>query len=204
MQRRALLATAGAVGASALAGCGLASGHQTLSDPTEHRDDHGDTRERDLQFSDGGDPLADFGMRATVSDGAVSLPTEVWHRDGTELTSIELRVRVTSDDESVPGDDESVPARVWMGAPFAGDGGDRPSLSLYPSEGGRATVIDVHELGDLRDETTTLDLRVEPLVESATTVAVEGTIELTEGGTFGDSYTLEGTHEFAFDAGAFE
>jgi len=197
MQRRSLLATAGAVGASALAGCGLASGHETLSDPTESRDDHGETRERDLGFSDGGDPLADFGMRATVSDGAVSLPTEIWHRDGTDLTAIEFRVRVT-------GDGESVPARVWIGAPFSGDGGDRPSLSLYPSEDGRATVIDVHELGDLRDETTRLSLRVEPLVESATTVEVEGTIELTEGGSFGDSFTLEGTHEFGFEAGVFE
>jgi len=196
MQRRSLLATVGAVGASALAGCGLASGHETLSDPTEHRDDHGDTRERALEFSDGGEALADFGIRATVSDGAVSLPVEIWHRGGTELTAVELRVRVT-------GDGESVPARVWLGAPFAGDGGDRPSVSLYPAEDHRATVVDVHELGDLRDETTTLDLRVEPLAGSATTVAVDGTIELTEGGTLGDSFTLEGTHDFAFEAGAF-
>ena len=135
-------------------------------------------------------------MRATVSDGGVSLPVEIWHRDGTELTAIELRVRVTSDGETVP-------ARVWLGAPFAGDGGDRPAVSLYPAEDHRATVVDVHELGDLRDETTTMDLRVGPLVESATTVAVDGTLELTAGGTFGDSFTLEGTHEFAFEAGAF-
>ncbi|WP_254547428.1 hypothetical protein [Halomarina pelagica] len=60
-------------------------------------------------------------------------------------------------------------------------------------------MIEVDDLDDLADETiSTLDLLVRPRSETATTLVVDGTIELASDDWFGGGYTLDGRLRLEF------
>ena len=71
-------------------------------------------------------------------------------------------------------------ADVAVLSPVAGDSSPPPSISLPSPRPGPGTLIESTDPDDLADETiSTLDLVVRPPSTTATTVAFDATIELT-------------------------
>jgi hypothetical protein len=188
MQRREFVAALGAAGAVGVAGCGAVRGDVTLSAPSVGGDSPG---RKYLEWSADGESVASFGVTGGVTSGIIDLfQTELSHRDGTEVTRIELRVRMP---------DADAPADVAVVSPVEGDSSPPPSLALYTPDDATGTVIEVTDLDDLADETIdTLEFIVRPHDETATELAIDVTIELAGGGVLGDDYTLNGELELAF------
>ncbi len=187
MQRREFVAALGAAGAVGVAGCGAVRGDVTLSAPSVEEDSPG---RKSLEWSADGEPVANFGVTGGVASGIVDLSTELSHRDGTEVTRIELRVRMPDADAA---------ADVAVVSPVEGDSSPPPSLALYTPDDATGTAIEVTDLDDLADETIdTLEFIVRPRDDTATELAVDATIELAGGGVLGDDYTLDGELELAF------
>jgi hypothetical protein len=186
-----MLAALGTAGAAALAGCGIARGQTTLSDPTVEADGPG---RKVLLFSSEGEELAHFGVDGRVRDGAVKLQSELWHRDGTLVDAIQLRVWM-------PDAESGSTTDVGLVSPVEGDSSPPPEVTLATPEQGRGTVIEITDLDDLRDETiSTIALLVSSIAEGAAEIAIDVTIELTSGGIVGDSYTLEGRLDLTYPA----
>lgn len=77
-------------------------------------------------------------------------------------------------------------------SPVEGDSSP-PSIFLYSPKRDPGTIIEIDDIDDLKDETiSTLDFIVRPRSETATTLVIEGTIELTSSGWIGTDYTLTG------------
>ncbi|MFB6227988.1 MAG: hypothetical protein ABEH88_05310 [Halobacteriales archaeon] len=188
MQRREFIAALGAAGIAGTAGCGAVSGDVVLSEPSVGEDSPG---RKYLEWSDEGESVASFGVTGGVASGIVDLfQTELSHRDGTEVTRIELRVWMPDADAA---------ADVAVVSPVEGDSSSPPSLALYTPDDATGTVIEVTDLDDLADETIdTLEFIIKPIDETATELAIDVTIELAEGGVLGDDYTLNGDLELAF------
>lgn len=189
MRRRAFLATVGAAGAAGTAGCGLARSETTLSEPTVRADS--DAR-RSLHFATDGEEVGSLGVTGSVASGVIDLRTEIWHRQGTDVTAIALRVWM-------PDAEADSAVDVAVVSPVEGDGSPPPSLSLSSPRRDRGTVIEVTDLDDLADETiSTLELLVRSRSETATTLAIDATIGLAAGGWLGTDYTLDGRLDLAF------
>lgn len=189
MDRRQFLSVIGTAGAVATSGCSTVTGSELLSDPTVHADSSG---RRSLEWVSHGESVGELGVSGTVSSGLIDLSTELSHRQGTSVESITLRVWMVSPETDTPAD-------VAVVSPVEGDSSPPPSISLYSPSHNEGTVIEITDLGDLKDETiSTLDLLVRPRSETAKTLKVEPTIELTGGGFVGDDYTLDGQLRLKF------
>jgi hypothetical protein len=187
MRRREFVAALGAAGIAGVAGCGAVGGEVVLSEPGVLEDGPG---RQSLEWSADGESVANFGVTGSVGSDIVDLSTELSHRDGTDVTRIELRVRMPDADSA---------ADVAVVSPVEGDSSPPPSLALYTPEDAPGTAIEVTDLDDLADETiSTLDLIVKPVDETATELEIDATIELAEGGVLGDDFTLTGTLELSF------
>jgi hypothetical protein len=189
MRRREFVGILGATGLAGTAGCGAVPGEVSLLEPGVLGDSPG---RRSLEWSTDGASVANFGVTGSVGSGIVDLSTELSHRDSTDVTRIELRVRMPDADAA---------SDVAVVSPVEGDSSPPPSVALYTPEDATGTVIEVTDLDDLADETiSTLDLIVSPTDETATELVVDATIELAENGFLGDDYTLDGTLELSFPA----
>lgn len=189
MQRRIFLAAFGTAGAVGTAGCGTVRSDTTLSDPTVYTESSG---RRSLSFASNGEEVGSLGVSGNVASGLIDLQTEIWHRSGTDVKSITLRVWM-------PPTETDSAAEVAVVSPVEGDSSPPPSVSLYSPRRGPGTIIGIDELDDLTDETiSTLDLIVRPGATTATTLTIDGTIELANGGWFGSGYTLDGQLRLEF------
>lgn len=190
LDRREFVVALGTTGAVGLAGCGAVRGEETLSDPTVH--ENGPAR-RSIEWTDDDGTVGEFGGDADMiggelDPGLIDLSTELSHREGTEVESIDLRIWMPS---------AGSPADVAVVSPVEGDSSPPPSLSLYTPDREEGTAIAVEDLDDLADETIdTLAFMIRPPSMSTATLAIDATIELTGGGIASTDYTLEGRLEF--------
>ncbi|MFB6200767.1 MAG: hypothetical protein ABEI98_02035 [Halorhabdus sp.] len=168
MRRRTLLAAAGTTVIGGTAGCGALRSQRHLSDPTHRSDGEGRGA---IVFARDGEDVGHFGADGSVADGVVPIQTEIWHRDGTTVESVE------------------------------GDSSPPPEIRLSTPDRAPGTRIDVTDLDDLADETiSTLELIVRPWSETATTIAFDVTIGLAGGGLLGADYELDGQLDLSFPA----
>jgi hypothetical protein len=190
MRRRTYLATIGGAGVLGVAGVGLARSGRTLSDPETVSKS---PRRRSLSFYVDGDELANFGADGGVDGDRIDVSTELWHREGTRVRSLRLRV-------AMPSPDGDSAASVAVRSPVEGDSSPPPSLTLSSADDRPGTVIELSDFDDLADETiSTLGLTVDPPA-GATTLTLEVSIGLDDGGLFATEYTLEGTLQLEFSA----
>lgn len=181
MRRRRFLAAASVVATGATAGCGALGSATTLSEPTRHSDATGHAS---ISFSEQGQEVGHFGVDGGVADGVVPMRTEIWHREGTTVESVRLRVWMP---------EAETPADVAVVSPVEGDSSPPPELALSTPDRLPGTVIELTDLDDLADETiSTLEFIVRPWSETATTVAFDVTMELSGGGVLATDYTLDG------------
>lgn len=182
MRRRALLGTVAGLGTSALAGCSGLQTERTLSDPAVSRDDG----EVVLAFGEPGDQVA----RSTImydgnppgSDMVASLKYRMWHRDGTTVDS--LRLRLSGPTTTKP------PASVFLAVP---DNAGFPAVDLRTSADGRARIIELPDLGTLGRGTFGLDCFVVPYTDQRPLplhLSIEATVA--DGGLLGGGYALDG------------
>ena len=191
MRRRTCLAALGTAGASALAGCGTVRSETALSSPTVHTDSE---RRKSLQFAADGEEIGSIGADGAVSDGRIELSTEIWHREGTSVESIELHVWM-------PPAVEGSPAEVALASPVQGDSSPPPAITLSTSRDEPGAVIEIADLDDLADETiSTIDLVVTPGYDRATALVIDSTIELDSTALLDGGYELDGQLELEFPA----
>ncbi|WP_254840074.1 hypothetical protein [Natronomonas marina] len=189
MDRRTYLAAACAAGVTATAGCSAVSESETLSDPTVNEDAPG---RKAIAFTSDGEEVGHFGVDGSVVADRVDLSTEIWHRDGTTVDSVELRLWM-------PETATESPAKVAVVSPVEGDSSPPPSLSLYTPDRKVGTVVEITDLDDLADETiSTLDLVVVPGTDTATDLKIHATIDLSGGGLLDGGYTLDGEFRLSY------
>jgi len=189
MDRRSYLTAVCTAGIAATAGCSALGREQRLSQPTV---DSGSGGRRTLVFSADGERVGSFGVNGHVEDSRIELSTQIWHEEGTEVESIQLRVWMP---------EAAIPAEVAVVSPIEEDSSPPPSISLYTPERPPGTMIGITDLDDLADETiSTLDLRVKPRGGSATTVTIQATIELADSGLLSNDYTLDGELHLEYPA----
>lgn len=189
MHRRTYLAAASTAGLAATAGCSTVSGERTLTDPTVRADSSG---RKALIFASNGEEVGHLGVDGGVAGDRIDLSTEIWHRQGTSVESVELRLWMpeTATDSA---------SEVGVVSPVQGDSSPPPSLALYAPEQALGTVVELTDLDDLADETiSTLDLVVEPGSATATKLTVDATIELAGGGILSTDYTLDGRLQLTY------
>lgn len=76
-----------------------------------------------------------------------------------------------------------------------------PSIALYAPPRKLGTSIEITDLDDLADETiSTLNLIVIPGSDTATTLNIHATIELSGGGPLSSDYTLDAEVRLAYPA----
>jgi len=189
MNRRTYLGAVCTAGVAATAGCGAVRREETLSDPTVNVDGPG---RKTIVFSSDGGEVGHFGVDGSVESGRIDLSTEIWHRSGTRVESVRLRLWM-------PGAATESPAEVAVVSPVEGDSSPPPSVTLSTPERNLGTVIEVTDLDDLADETiSTLALVVIPRSEAATTLNVHATIDLSGGGLPSKTFTLDGELQLAY------
>ena len=170
MQRRAFLGAVGIAGSVGVAGCGTVRPETTLAEPTINTESDG---RGSISFTANGTEIASLGVDGAVASGAIDVSTEIWHRKGTRVESIALGVWMLSTGSGSAAD-------VAVLSPVTGDSPPPPSISLSSPRPSPGTLIESTDLDDLADETiSTLDLVVRPPSPTATTVALDATIELT-------------------------
>lgn len=183
MDRRQFLGAIGTAGVVATAGCGMVSGSEALSDPTVHTDS---PSRQSLEWTANDESIGELGVSVTSSTGVVDVSTELSHSKETNVDSIKLRVWTESPETDTRAD-------IALVSPVEGDSSSPPSISLYSPDQRQGTVIEITDLDDLRDETiSTLNLLIRPQSESATTIKIDATIELTGSGVLSTDYTLTG------------
>ncbi|WP_241432058.1 hypothetical protein [Natrinema altunense] len=189
VNRREYLAAACSTGVIATAGCSAIGDEQTLSDPTVHGDSSG---RKTLVFTTTDGDIGKFGASSYVSSGVIDVPIEIWHREGTAVKAIKLRVWM-------PEVARESPAEVALTSPVEGDSSSPPSVALYTPDRGPGTVIEISDLDDLADETISiLKLLVKPTAETATTLTIHATIGLTSSGILEDDYALDGDLQLTY------
>jgi hypothetical protein len=145
-----------------------------------------------LIFTSNGEEVGHFGVDGSVESDRIDLSTEIWHRDGTNVESIKLRVWM-------PEAATESPADVAVVSPVEGDSSPPPSVTLYTPDRDLGTIIKITDFDDLADETiSTLNLIVVPGSETATNLTIHTTIELASGGVLGSDYTLDGELQLAY------
>lgn len=191
MNRRTYLTAVGAAGIAATAGCSTIGGHQTLTSPSVNEDAPG---RKVIIFTAGGREVGHFGVDGRVDASRIELSTEIWHRDGTRVESITLRLWM-------PEIATESPAKVAVTAPVEGDSSPPPSITLSSPERDVGSVIEITDLDDLADETiSTLNLIVIPGANSATDLNIQATIELSSSGLLSREYTLDGVLQVSYPA----
>ena len=184
MKRRTLLGSVAGLGAGMLAGCAGLQDTRTLSHPEISRDDG----EVVMAFGEPGDHVA----RSTIMyDGnppgstmVASLKLRMWHREGTTVDTLQVRLR-----DSVPGPEP--PPSVFLAVP---ENTGLPEVNLYTTTDASARVIEIPDLGDLGRGTFGLDFFVVPYSDRRPVpVRLSMDARLTEEGVFGGEYSLEGT-----------
>lgn len=189
MNRRGYLGIVCSSGVIATAGCSSVGGQQTLSEPTVKTDSDG---RKTLIFTADGEEVGHFGIDGTVESNQISLSTEIWHQEGTNVESIKLRVWM-------PETAAVSAAEVAVVSPVEGDSAPPPSVALYTPDRALGTIIEITDLDDLADETiSTLNLIVDPRGETATKLSIHATIKLSESGVLGSDYTLDGELQLAY------
>lgn len=189
MNRRTYLTAACTAGVAATAGCSTVTGDQYLSDPTVKEDSPG---RKAIVFTADDAEVGHLGVDGGVESDRIDLSTEIWHRKGTRVESIRLRVWM-------PEIAAESPAEVAVISPVSGDSSPPPSISLYTPDRDLGTVVEITDLDDLADETiSTLDLTVIPGSETATDLDIHATIELSGGGILGSDYTLDGELQLTY------
>ena len=145
-----------------------------------------------LIFTANGEEVGHFGVDGSVDGDRIDLSTEIWHRDGTRVNAVTVRLWM-------PDIATESPAEVAVVSPVEGDSSPPPSVSLYTPDRDLGTIIEITDLDDLADETIgTLYLMVVPGVESATDLKIHATIELAGGGILGSDYTLDGELQLTY------
>ncbi len=181
MHRRTILTTLCTAGIGGIAGCGMLRSETTIADPVFHT---GEGRHA-LTFTSNGEDIGSIGVTGNVGSETITLHTDIWHRKGTHVQSIKLRMWMPS-----PQTDSA--ADIAIISPVEGDG-PPPRIHLSTPSRRQGTIIEVTHLGDLKNETiSTLDFMINPRSKTATTLRIDCTIELTSSGWAGKSYTLEG------------
>lgn len=181
MDRRAFLGLTAGAGVVATAGCTAPGNAERLSNPTVNGESN---QRRHLSFSADGEELATFGVDGRVSDGTIELPVEIWHREGTTVESITLRVWMPPRD---------APATVAVESPVSGDSSPPPELTLSVPDRGQGQLIEIADLDDLADETiSTLTLLVRPHSDASGPLSIATIIELGGSGVLASDYTLDG------------
>jgi hypothetical protein len=189
MNRRTYLATVASAGVAATAGCSAVGKSTTLSAPTVNTESSG---RKALIFTSNGEEVGHFGVDGSVESDRIDLSTEIWHRDGTNVESIELRIWM-------PEAATESHADIAVVSPVQGDSSPPPSVTLSTPDRDLGTIIEVTDLDDLADETiSTLNLIVVPGSETATALTIHTTIELTSDGILGSDYTLDGELQLAY------
>jgi len=189
MNRRGYLAAVCSTGVVTMAGCSQIRSEQTLSDPTVHADSSG---RKTLVFATSNGDVGKFGVNGRVDAGIIDAPLEIWHREGTAVKSIKLRVWM-------PEVATESPPKVAIVSPVEGDRSPPPSVALYTPDRALGTVIEVSDLNDLADETISiLNLLVKPVAETATKLNIHTTIELTSSGVLERDYTLNGELQLTY------
>jgi len=118
--------------------------------------------------------------------------------DGFEIANLTFRFAYVD-----PDFEDYRPPSISLTGLFAGDiGSEMPTVSLYDPEDERGTVFEAHELGNLANETFSIDLLHLDAPEPPRPLGVVVTIELEEGRESGDRYTLRGTVRLDFQADA--
>lgn len=189
VNRRGYLTAVWSAGVVATAGCSALAGGQTLSEPTVNTETDG---RKALIFTSDDKEVGHFGVDGNVNSDQISLSTEIWHQEGTNVESIKLRVWM-------PAIATDSPAEVAVVSPVEGDSSPPPSVALYTPDRARGTVIEITDLDDLADETiSTLNLLVNPKTEEATRLNIHATIKLSETGVLDSDYTLDGELQLAY------
>jgi hypothetical protein len=189
MNRREYLTAVCSTGVVATAGCSSVAGQQTLSDPTVKTESDG---RKALIFTSNDEEVGHFGVDGHVESDLISLSTEIWHQEGTNIQSITLRVWM-------PETATETAAEVAVVSPVEGDSSPPPAVALYTPDQALGTVIEITDLDDLADETiSTLNLLVNPRAETATKLNIHATIELSEDGVLGSDHTLDGELQLAY------
>ena len=189
MHRRKYLASVCAAGVATTAGCSTVSGSKTLSEPTVNTESSG---RKALIFTENDEELGHLGVDGSVTSDRIDITTEVWHRDGTNVESIELRVWMP---ETAP----DTSAAVAVVSPVEGDSSPPPAVALKTPDQALGTSIEITDFDDLADETiSTLDLIVIPGSKTATRLNIHTRIELSGSGTFSSDYKLEGDLQLAY------
>jgi hypothetical protein len=189
VNRRTYLASVCAAGVAATAGCSTISGNKSLSKPTINTESSG---RKALIFTENDEEVGHSGVDGSVTSGRIDLSTEIWHRDGTNVESIKLRVWM-------PETATEFPAEVAVVSPVEGDSSPPPSVALYTPDQALGTIIEITDLDDLADETiSTLDLIVIPGSETATRLNIHTTIALSGSGTLSSDYSLDGELQLAY------
>lgn len=159
------------------------SSSKTLSEPTVNAESSG---RKTLIFTENDEEVGHLGVDGSVTSERIDLSTEIWHQDGTNVESIQLRVWM-------PETAMESPAEVAVVSPIEGDSSPPPSIALYTPEQALGTIIEVTDLDDLADETiSTIDLIVIPGSEPATDLTIHTILELSGGGPLSNDYTLDG------------
>jgi hypothetical protein len=172
-----------------MAGCGTVTGREVLSDPTVNKESPG---RKVLIFTSNDTEVGHFGVDGNVDADRIDLSTEIWHQEGTRVTSVKLRLWM-------PETATETPADVAVASPVEGDSSPPPSVTLSTPNQTLGTVIEVTDLDDLADETiSTLELIVIPGSDTATNLNIDVTIELSGGGVFSSDYTLDGELQLAY------
>lgn len=182
MYRRTLLTALCTAGTVGIAGCGMFRSETTIADPTVDTRPNG---RHTLTFTSSGEDIGSLSVIGDVESETITLLTDIWHRKGTHVQSIKLRVWMPS-----PQTDST--ADIAVISPVEGDDSP-PRIHLYTPSRRQGTIIEVTHLDDLKDETiSTLDLMIRPHSRTATTLMIDSMIELTSSGWGGSSYTLDG------------
>lgn len=183
MDRRKYLTAVCSTGAITIAGCSSIAEQQTLSEPSVKTESNG---RKALIFTSDGVEVGHFGVDGNVTSNQISLSTEIWHQDGTNVQSIKLRVWM-------PETATESTAEVAVVSPVEGDSSPPPSVALYTPDQSLGTIIEITDLDDLANETiSTLNLLVNPGSETATRLNIHITIKLTESDALSNNYTLDG------------
>ena len=158
MNRRTYLASVCAAGVAATAGCSTISGSKTLSEPTVNTESSG---RKALIFTENDEEVGHLSVDGSVTSGRIDLSTEIWHRGGTNVESIKLRVWM-------PETAMESPAEVAVVSPVEGDSSPPPSVAtgyrlrsewLFRAESGQLISVESLKDGERRDETRTILLK---------------------------------------------
>ncbi|MFD1600218.1 hypothetical protein [Halobellus rarus] len=186
MRRRAFLASALTAASTTAAGCSAVESRTEHTDPVVKTDDNPRDDGKYLEFREDGTALATVGVDPKFSPLPTHFFTSISHPEDTELQSLTQRFVALGGD--------GTPPRISLQGPFMGDHKPHPSVSLFRE--GTAAVVEVHQFGEIADETVFMDLPVTHWPESARQLVVEITIELVEPGLADRTHILDGQLEF--------